>query len=88
MLDDIQLPLGEVRFQCYDTTASMSGVYNGAQAKFSERLERTIPYITCLGHKTNLCVEHSSKASFMVDEFFSTLQEIYNFFNEEHRSLW
>ena len=71
MLDDLQLPLGNVRFQCYGTTASMSGAYNGAQ--FSERLGRTIPYITCQGHKANLCFEHSCKASLMVDEFFSTL---------------
>lgn len=43
MLDDLQLPRGNVRFQCDDTTASMSGAYNGALAKFSERLGWTIP---------------------------------------------
>ena len=80
MLEELQLPLTSVRFQCYDITAStMSGAYNGAQAKLSERLGRTIPYITCLGHKTNLCVEHSCKVSLMIDEFFSTLQDICNF---------
>ena len=57
----------------------MSGAYNGAQAKLSERLGRTIPYITCLGHKTNLCVEHSCKALLMIEEFFTTLQDLYNF---------
>lgn len=40
--------------------------------------KKKIPYITCLGRKTNLRVEHSCKASLMVDEFFSILQ-IYNF---------
>ena len=79
MLEELQLPLTSVRFQCYDTTASMSGAYNGAQAKLSEHLGRTIPYITCMGHKTNLCVEHSCKVSLMIDEFFFTLQDIYNF---------
>ena len=33
MLKDLQIPLSQVLFQCYDTTASMSGLYNGAQAK-------------------------------------------------------
>ena len=71
MLKDLQLPLVAVRSQCYDTTASMYGAFNGAQAKLSERLGRTIPYITCLGHKTNLCVEHSCKALLMMEEFFT-----------------
>ena len=79
MLIDLQIPLDGARFQCYDTTASMSGAYNGAQAKLSERIGRAIPYITCLGHKTNLCVEHSCKASLKIEEFFTTLQELYNF---------
>ena len=57
----------------------MSGAYNGAQAKFSEHLKWKIPYITCLGHKTNLSVEHSCKASLMIEQFFVTHQELYNF---------
>jgi hypothetical protein len=57
----------------------MSGVYNGAQAKLSEHLERKIPYINCLGHKTNLCIKHPCKSSVMIEEFFTTLQELYNF---------
>ena len=40
MLKDVQIPVSMVCFQCYDTTASMSGTYNGAQAKFSEHLEQ------------------------------------------------
>ena len=47
-----------LRFQCYDTTSSMSGRYNGAQAKMIEKVKRPIPYVPCLGHKSNLCVEH------------------------------
>ena len=80
MLQELRLPLSSIRFQCYDTTASMSGAYNGAQAKLSERLGRSIPYITCLGHKTNLCVEHACRASMMIDQFFATLQQLFNFF--------
>ena len=79
MLNDLGLPLVNLRFQCYDTTASMSGAYNGAQAKLSKPLGRSIPYITCLGHKANLCVEHCCKDSLMIEEFFTTLQDLYNF---------
>ena len=79
MLNDLRLPLVDVRFQCYDTTAYMSGAYNGAQAKLSERLGRSIPYITWLGHKANLFVEHPCKDSLMIEESFTTLQDLYNF---------
>ena len=57
----------------------MSGAYNGAQAKFSEHLERHVPYITCIGHKANLCVEHCCQASLLIDQFFTNLRELYNF---------
>ena len=75
MLEELQLPLACVHFQCYDTTLSMSGAYNGAQAKLIQHLKRAIPYITCVGHKTNFFVEHSSKASLMIEEFFTAMQE-------------
>ena len=70
------------RFQCYNTTASMSRAYNGAHARFSEHWNRNIPYITCMGHKTNLCVEHSCKASLLIKQFFTTLQDFYNFLTQ------
>ncbi len=82
MLKDLQIPLSMARFQCYDTTASMSGAYNGAQARFSEHLNRNIPYITCMGHKANLCVEHACKASLLIEQFFTTLQDLYNFLTQ------
>ena len=79
MLEELHVQSGGIRFQCYDTTSSMSGKYNGAQAKLSEFLGRSIPYIMCMGHKTNLCVEHSLKELRMIEVFFTTLQNLYNF---------
>ena len=32
-----------------------------------------------MGHKTNLCVKHSSKKSRMIEVFFTILQNLYNF---------
>ena len=76
---ELNLPTSGLRFQCYDTTASISGVYRGAQAKLSERLQRKIPYIPCLGHKSNLCVEHACNESLLAHDFFPTLQQLYSF---------
>ena len=61
LLEEIHISSDYIRFQCYDTTSVMPGKYNGAQAKLSEFLGLLIPYIMCMGHKTNLCVERSSK---------------------------
>ena len=79
MVEELNLPTEGIRFQCYDTTSSMSGIYNGAQVNLSNLLGRVIPYIKCMGHKANLCVEHASDASVMIKKFFVTLQELYNF---------
>ena len=79
MLEELHILSNGIRFQCYDTNSSMSGKYNGSQAKISEFLERLILYIMCIGYKTNLCMEHSSKESRMIEILFTTLQYLYNF---------
>ena len=66
-------------FQCYDTTSSMSGKYNGGQIKLSEFLGLLIPNILRMGHKKNLCVEHSSEELRMIEGFFTSPQNLYNF---------
>ena len=38
-------------YQSYDYTASMSGVFNGAQQCLQELIGRSIPYIPCQGHR-------------------------------------
>ena len=77
LLEELHISSNGIRFQCYDTT-SISGKYNGAQAKISEFLECLIPYIMCIRYKTNLCMEHSSKESRMIEFLFTTLQYLYN----------
>ena len=69
VLKELGLSDDGIKFQCYDTTSSMSGIYNGAQAKLSSKVKRKVPYVSCLGHKTNLCVEHSCDESVMVTSF-------------------
>ena len=38
-------------YQSYDYTASMSGIFNGAQQCLQEKIGRSIPYILCQGHR-------------------------------------
>ena len=55
-----------IRFQTYDSAASMSGKYNGCQEHLSQILGRKIKYIACLPRGGNLVVEHGCNASKMV----------------------
>lgn len=80
LLNELQLSPLNLRAQSYDTTASMSGKYKGLQAKISEKLDRTVIYIPCLAHKTNLAVEHACDSSTDVMSFFETIQQLYVFF--------
>ncbi len=70
-----------MRFQTYDSAANMSGKYNGAQKKLSEKVEREITYIPCVAHGANLVNEHSSKASVLISSMYDILEAIYVFFN-------
>ena len=74
------LDSARIAFQSYDYAATMSGIHNGAQAKMSEKLKRTIPYIPCQGHRANTVMEHSCNASFIVTRLFEVLQSLFDFF--------
>ena len=68
-----------VCFQSYDYTASISCQFKGAQKKLQEKLERNVPYMPCLAHRTNTVVEHSCNASPIVKELFNVLEAVYVF---------
>ena len=59
MLIDLRIPITGTRFQCCDTTASMSGEYNGAQAKMSDRLGKQ-RFHPSLAKSLPISVDHSS----------------------------
>ena len=63
-----------MRFQTYDSAANMSGKYNGAKKKLSEKVEREITYIPHVAHGANLVNEHSSKASVLISACMTFLK--------------
>ena len=80
-LKQSDIPLSAVMFQTYDSTASMSGKFNGAQQKLSELMKRKIPYIKCTPHGVNLVVEHGCAASPLIGKVFMVLEQIFVFFS-------
>ena len=70
-----------LRFQTYDSAYNMSGTYNGAQKKLSEKVEREIIYVPGIAHGANLVSEHSSNSSALIKSMYEVLEAIYVFFN-------
>ena len=66
----------------YDSAASMSGKYKGAQQALSELVERPIIYTACLPHGSNLAIEHGSNASRIISYMYDTLEALYVFFQQ------
>ena len=79
-LNNLQVNTNGMCYQSYDYAVAMSGKFNGVQRKLQDKLDRTVPYIPCLAHRTNTTVEHSCNASPIMKDFFDLLEEIYVFF--------
>ncbi|CAF3956372.1 unnamed protein product [Rotaria sordida] len=77
---ELNSKVGENISQSYDNALNMSGVNQGVQACLNKHLNRTILYIPCGVHSTNLVVKHGSSISIEYINFFGILQELYNFF--------
>ena len=59
-LNNLGLPLDEMRAQGYDGASVMSDHVNGVQARIKQQNRKAV-YIHCRAHVLNLCIVHSSK---------------------------
>ena len=75
------IPLSTIQFQTYDSTASMSGVHNGAQQKLNKILERKIPYTKCVPHGLNLVIKHGCEATTLISKVYNVLEQLFVFFS-------
>ncbi|XP_063416002.1 zinc finger MYM-type protein 1-like [Mytilus trossulus] len=84
-LEHVNLDIRNLRAQCYDGAANMSGKYNGVQAKILEQSPEA-SYIHCKAHQLKLALVHSSK-ELCVRNMMSTVQEIAFKFDYSAKSL-
>ncbi|XP_050065097.1 uncharacterized protein LOC126554022 [Aphis gossypii] len=64
---------------CFDGAAAMSGSFNGVQAKFKEKNDKTVS-VHCYGHCLNLVlVDSLGRQNRVTFDFFGSIQLIYNF---------
>lgn len=78
-IEENGLNLNNCHGQSYDNASNMSGHYSGLQARLKER-NPFIDYVPCAAHSLNLIGSCASESCQEATSFFSTLQELYNFF--------
>ena len=81
-LEISNIPLLTIQFQTYASTASMSGVHNGAQQNLNEILKRKIPYTKCVPHGLNLVIEHGCEATTLISKVYDVLEQLFVFFTK------
>lgn len=79
LFESLNINIKNCRGQSYDNAANMTGVYNGLQAKIKE-VSPEAYHVPCAAHSLNLVGEKASQCCLEASNFFSFLQELYNFF--------
>ena len=67
------------RGQSYDNASNMSGLYSGVQSRI-KTINPLAEYVPCSAHSLNLVGTCAAESVTEAVDFFSTLQELYNFF--------
>jgi hypothetical protein len=78
-LQSLNLDISNLRGQGYDNGANMRGKCNGLQQKIIETNSRAF-FVPCSAHSLNLVINDAAKINFETVDFFSIVQELYNYF--------
>lgn len=73
------LDIMNCRGQSYDNASNMSGIYSGLQTRI-KTINPLVDYVPCAAHSLNLVGTCAVESVTEAVDFFSTLQELYNFF--------
>ncbi|XP_049931919.1 uncharacterized protein LOC116247624 [Nymphaea colorata] len=73
------LSISNLRGQGYNETSSMRGAFNGLKTLILNENESAF-YINCFAHQLQLALVAAFRTHWLLDMFFSTLEELSNFF--------
>lgn len=79
-LEQMDLPIENLRGQGYDNGSNMKGKENGVQKRVLDINPRAF-FVPCNAHSLNLVVNDASKCCLEATNFFSLVQQIYNYFS-------
>lgn len=74
-LQRMGLPINNLRGQCYDGAANMSGRFHGVKARIIEKQPAAI-YVHCFNHSLNLAVQDALKSQTLIRDTLNTVHEI------------
>jgi len=69
--------------QCYDGANVMSGTASGVQARIRNEIPHAL-YTHCYAHRINLVLVHCVSDIVEVNDFFDTVQQLYDFISNSH----
>lgn len=79
-LRELDIDFMDMRGQCYDNGSNMRGKHSGVQKRVLDINPRAF-YVPCSAHSLNLVVNDAAACCLQAVDFFSTIQEVYNFFS-------
>ncbi|XP_047132433.2 zinc finger MYM-type protein 1-like [Hydra vulgaris] len=84
-LEEMELPIDNLRGQGYDNGANMIGKNNGVQKKILNINPRAL-FVPCSAHTLNLVVNDAANCCLMATSFFDIVQRVYVYFlSSTHR---
>lgn len=79
VLIKLGLDINKCRGQGYDGASVMSGAHSGVQTRI-KHIVPTAKYVHCCSHNLNLVISDAAKCHNKVQNFFETVQTVFNFF--------
>jgi len=77
----LNIPLSNMRAQCYDGASNMSGVNTGVQKRLRDIQPKAV-YVHCRSHALNLALQEASCSVRCIRDILSLCNEVANFFRE------
>ena len=79
-LRELDINIMDMRGQGYDNGSNMRGKHSGVQKRVQDLNPRAF-YVPCSAHSLNLVVNDAASCCLQAVDFFSTIQEVFNFFS-------
>ena len=86
MLTTLDLPINDLRGQCFDGASNVSRVYNGLQAKI-RAIESRVLFVHCQAHSLNLVTQVFMKNVIEVRDILQLTRELIMFIVESPKRL-
>ena len=80
-LQELGIDILKLRGQGYDGANVMSGAYGGEQRLIKDMCPPSpVPFVHCASHNLNLVINDAVKSILQSENFFTILQDVFNFF--------